>query len=312
MAATSSDAGLDIITFDDPEVDFSAKLVGNAIAGPLIPDPEALTDDNNEDTPHPSQDDSSKKPHIYTVEAGDTIGKIAEEFNVSQDTIRSANGLRNSDVINVGDHLTILPTNGVLHTVKAGDTVIDIAQDYDAKPADIISFNGLSDTGALRVGQKIMVPGGTMPKPRYIAQTPDTAPDTTPDTPKPTPKPVDKNTHGMVWPTTTRHLSQGFGFRGHTGIDIDNRSRPAIFAAEDGTVEYAGWLGGYGNLTIINHGGGKQTYYGHAEKLYTHKGDVVKAGDVIAKMGSTGRSTGPHLHFEVRYNGRPVNPMGQF
>jgi murein DD-endopeptidase MepM/ murein hydrolase activator NlpD len=115
----------------------------------------------------------------------------------------------------------------------------------------------------------------------------------------------------MVWPTVGNHIAQYFRW-GHTGIDIDNRERPAIYAALNGTVEFAGWLGAYGNLIIINHGNGMQTYYAHNSKHYVGQGESVDKGQAIAQMGSTGRSTGPHVHFEVRRNGAPINPMGMY
>lgn len=93
------------------------------------------------------------------------------------------------------------------------------------------------------------------------------------------------------------------------GMDIAAPNGTDIKAAADGTVTYAGWMGGYGNLIIISHGNGIQTYYGHCSKLYVSNGKEVKAGDVIAAVGSTGNSTGNHLHFEIRKNGSQINPQ---
>lgn len=290
------------ISFTDPEVDFSAVIGGNAVVAPLNPlgsvEPQRPA----------TADDDSKQPSIYTVEAGDTVAGIAEKFTISADTILSANGLTQNEVIKTGDHLTILPVSGVLHQVRSGDTVSAIANKYDVKASEIVAYNNLGDEAKLAIGDKVMVPGGRMPAPQHSAHS-DASPSTPDDT---TPAPAPETSAGSwQWPTTTRHISQGFRW-GHTGIDIDNRARPAIYAARAGTVDFSGWLGGYGRLIIINHGGGLQTYYAHLDKAYVSAGEAVSQGQAIAKMGSTGRSTGPHLHFEVRRSGRPVNPMGQY
>ncbi len=296
---------LNLITFDDPEVSFAETLGGNAVVAPLQPlVPEPGSDEG--DTPQPGA-----KPSVYTVKEGDTIASIAANFNISVNTVLWANGLNSREVIKVGDHLTILPVTGVQHTVTSGDTVLALANDYDAKVSDIVEFNNLGDGSRLSIGQKIIIPDG------YI--TPETAPQIVPSDTRiardseegPTPPPAPVTGSGFIWPTTTRSISQGFRW-GHTGLDIDNRSRPPVFAASDGTVEFTGWLGGYGNLLILNHGGGLTTYYAHLDKFYVTKGQSVAKGAAIAKMGSTGRSTGPHVHFEVRRNGRPVNPLGMY
>ena len=122
----------------------------------------------------------------------------------------------------------------------------------------------------------------------------------------------------LVWPTTSRYITSYFGYRWHpirgayrfhSGIDIGNYYGEPIYAAADGVVIYAGWLDGYGYTVIIDHGSGVSTLYAHCSRLLVRKGDVVVAGQPIAKIGSTGISTGPHLHFEVRIGGRPVNPL---
>ena len=127
----------------------------------------------------------------------------------------------------------------------------------------------------------------------------------------PTPAPSAATSAGLIWPTISKHISQYFRW-GHTGIDIDNQARPPIYAAAAGTVEFAGWLGGYGNLIVLNHGNGLQTYYAHNERHYVSKGATIAKGDAIAKMGATGRATGVHVHYEVRKNGRPINPMSMY
>ncbi|MEO6077444.1 MAG: peptidoglycan DD-metalloendopeptidase family protein [Candidatus Andersenbacteria bacterium] len=311
--ATVDATDANFITFDDPEVRFAQTLEGNAVVAPMQPTLDTVDSSTGENVSH-SSTSSSQKPFIYTVEDGDTIASIASHYNISTNTILSANGLRSADVIKSGDHLTILPVTGVLHTVKSGDTVLSIANTYKAKAVDIVSSNNLEDSSKIALGQKLIIPNGDAPvqqAPRIVSQSTQTARDAGDE---PTPAPQKEQTHssgGFVWPTTSHHMSQYFK-NGHTGIDIDNRSMPSVFAAQEGTVEFAGWLGGYGNLIIINHGSGLTTYYAHLSKFYIAKGAKVKKGDAIAKMGSTGHSTGPHVHFEVRRFGQPINPLGMY
>lgn len=310
------------ITFDDPEVQFAQTLEGNAVVAPMQPAIDTKDGSSTIGSPDASNDNSSKsqntpsvqKPFIYTVVDGDTIAGIASKYNISANTILSVNGLGATDTIKSGDHLTLLPVTGVLYTVKSGDTVLSIANSYNAKATDIVSANGLQDSSKIALGQKLIIPNGDAPvgqAPKIVSQNTQTARDAGDE---PTPAPQKEETHagsGFGWPTITRHISQYFK-NGHTGIDIDNRSMPSVFAAQDGTVEFAGWLGAYGNLIIVNHGGGLTTYYAHLSKFYVAKGAAVKKGDAIAKMGSTGHSTGPHVHFEVRRFGKPINPLGMY
>lgn len=302
LAAVDAGLGVDLITFEDAEVNFSASLGGNVVIAPLSPvetEPETAVKENTLRT---------NVAQIYTVESDDTISGIAQKFNVSTDTILWANGLSDQTTLRVGDHLNILPTTGVLYTVKSGDTLLAIANSFDVEAGALREYNQLADSHTLAIGQKLIIPGGAIAPasvPNIVSSNTQLA-DRSAD--GPTPEPITVKGAGMIWPTTSKHISQGFRW-GHTGIDIDNRARPAIYSALGGTVEYAGWLGGYGNLIIVNHGSGLQTYYAHLEKIYVGKGAAVNKGDAVGKMGSTGRSTGPHLHFEVRLNGRPQNPL---
>ena len=302
LAALDAGIGIDLLTVDDPETKFSNTLGGNAVVAPAMPQ-----------VPEPgSNEEPSRRQQsfIYTVASGDTIESIAAQHDISSNTVLWANGLNSNTTLKVGDHLTILPTTGVLHTVASGDTVSEVANKYDAAASDIIDYNGLDEDAKLSIGQKLIVPDG------YIA--PRAAPQIVPQDERlatepdgPAPPPVEVTGAGLIWPTTTKHIAQYFKW-GHTGIDIDNRARPPVYAAAAGTIEFAGWLGGYGNLIIVNHGQGLRTYYAHLEKFYASEGQAVAKGDAIAKMGSTGRSTGPHLHFEVRKLGQPVNPLGMY
>ena len=246
----------------------------------------------------------------YTVQAGDTVSTIARKFDITINTILWANNLSSYSLIRPGDSLTILPKSGVMHTVKSGDTISKIAKLYGVDENEITSSNNLGNT--LKIGDKIMVPGGR--KIVTIAKTTSAPSNTTGlsiirDLVK-TPAATAASSEGgkMLWPTEGQIITQYYSWR-HTGLDIANKTGTPLYAAEDGTVEFAGWNKGYGYNILIDHGGGKKTRYAHASKLHVSAGDVVTRGDTIADMGSTGWSTGPHIHFEVIINGTKQNPL---
>jgi len=246
----------------------------------------------------------------YIVQPGDTIGSMAEKFGVSVNTILWENNLTERSTIRPGDTLRILPLSGVKHKVKRGETLARIAQLYGVTAQAIIDENDLIDEDALRIGDELIIPGGkklptvvptpvTQRTPRsYVGGVPSSA---TPD-----------SGTRLLWPTTVRRVTQYYGWR-HTGLDIASRESPPIFAAESGTVIRASsngsYNGGYGNMVIIDHGNGLQTLYGHMKALSVSVGDTVVRGQGIGIMGNTGRSTGPHVHFEVRVGGKRVNPL---
>lgn len=246
----------------------------------------------------------------YVVQPGDTIGVVAERFGVSVNTILWENNLTERSTIRPGDTLRILPLSGVTHKVKRGETLARIAQLYGVTAEAIITENDLIDDDALQINDELVIPGGK--KLPTIAPTPVTQ-----RTPRsyvgtvPAAAVTDTGTK-LLWPTTVRRITQYFGWR-HTGVDIASRESPPVYAAEAGTVVRAAgngnWNGGYGNMVIIDHGNGLQTLYGHLKTLAVNVGDTVARGQAIAIMGNTGRSTGPHLHFEVRVRGSRVNPL---
>ena len=242
----------------------------------------------------------------YVVQDKDTISEIAERFNLNTNTILWANNIGPRDFIRPGQELVILPVSGVTHTVSRGDTLNAIAARYRAKSEDILEINKLADASELVIGAKIVVPDGIPPAPARPAATPASGLADLGSIFKPAPAAVGT----FNWPTTVRRITQYFRGWRHTGIDIGNKSGQPIYAADDGVVITSGWNnGGYGYYVIIDHGNGIQTLYGHASKLSVERGDRVSKGDVVAAIGSTGRSTGPHVHFEVRVNGNRVNPL---
>lgn len=242
----------------------------------------------------------------YEVKTGDTVSVIAEKFGVSKDTIRWENNLASVNAIKPGQTLKILPVTGVRHKVVRGETIYSIAKKYSANPQAIVDFpfNTFSDneTFALAVGQDLIVPDGEKPNEvlwspsRYVAAT--------------TPNAGAVSALGsFVWPIGGR-ITQRFAWY-HRGLDIATAAGTPILAADAGTVVTAGWPdnSGYGNRVVINHGNGYTTLYAHMSKISVTAGQTVKRGDVLGLEGSTGRSTGPHLHFEIKKNGGYVNPL---
>jgi murein DD-endopeptidase MepM/ murein hydrolase activator NlpD len=252
----------------------------------------------------------------YIVQGGDTISTIAEKFSVSIRTILWANNLSDTSVIRPGDTLQIPPVTGVIHQVKAGDTVDKIANKYKAQANDIMAFNQLPTKEAIEVGDVLIVPGG------IIEQAPAASTPTTPVRnnfidrifrgPIPPPAKVAPSNR-LLWPTPNRKINQYYRGFLHTGLDIEGTYSSPIYAAADGRVESVIYQRfGYGYHIIINHGGGRQTLYAHASKMFVKPGQHVNRGQTIAIVGSTGRSTGTHLHFEVIVNGRKTNPLANF
>jgi len=248
----------------------------------------------------------------YTVQVGDTISTIARRFRLNVNTVLWANNLGAFSIIRAGDNLTILPTDGFLYTVKRGDTIGKLAQDYNLDVEKIIASNNLSGAGSISIGQQLIIPGVKRSVSSNIAK------NTTQNSYSgiavikdivSSDKPI-VSSNKMAWPTAGNRITQYFSWK-HNGVDIANKVGTPIYAADSGTVEISqgGYNGGYGNTILINHGGGKKTRYGHASKLLVKKGEEVEKGQLIALMGSTGRSTGSHLHFEVIINGTRYNPL---
>ena len=247
----------------------------------------------------------------YEVREGDTVGSIAEKFNLQVTTILWANDLTDKSKIKPGQTLKIPPVDGVVHTVKKGDTIYSIAKKYsledEAGAQGIVNypFNTFTDdeTFGLAIGQTLMVPDGVMPEEKPTVGRPTVARILTPDAGSVS------ATGQFVWPTSGT-ISQGFRWY-HQGIDISNRAGGAILAADSGRIIVAGWPDnyGYGNRIMIDHGNGYVTLYAHLSRIRVSVGQSVNRGDVIGDMGSTGRSTGIHLHFEIRQGGVLQSPL---
>jgi LysM repeat protein len=246
---------------------------------------------------------------LHEVKSGETIGEIAEKYGLDLSTVLWANDLTARSYIRPGDQLKILPASGLIHKVKKGDTILKIAKLYNTAPEKIIKFNKLKEDGTdMVVGEHLLIPDGKKPVPVYVAPTRRYT--QLSNIAAPPPSVATPAGSGYLWPAGTRHITQYYGWR-HTGVDICGPTGTGLYASGAGTVirSRCGWNGGYGCYIIIDHGGGITTLYGHASQLYVSVGDYVSQGQTIAAMGSTGRSTGPHLHFEVRVNGARQNPL---
>ncbi len=261
------------------------------------------------------------RTETYLVKEGDTIGSIAKSFGVNVGTILWSNSLTERQYIRPGDSLKIPPVSGVLVTVKKGDTIAKLASTYAADETEIREFNKLTNDSSLAIGTELVIPGGEPPAPKQTAlaiasQTRERVKRSNDGTSANanTQKPADVDTAALpdaklLWPTPGHVVTQYYGWK-HTGVDIDGDFTSPLYAAYDGVVTTAGWNnGGYGLQIIIKHPNGMMTRYAHSSKMFVKVGDQVKKGQVIAMMGSTGRSTGSHLHFEVYVNGKRTNPL---
>jgi murein DD-endopeptidase MepM/ murein hydrolase activator NlpD len=248
------------------------------------------------------QTQASEKPRdkiiTYVVQKGDTISTIAKKFGISIDTIKWENNLK-SDTITVGDSLLIMPVTGMSHKVARGDTVYTIAKKYSANAQAIVDypFNDFANpqTFSLVEGQILIVPDGVKPEeaPRYIRQTFIAS------------GPVVITGGGFTWPVRGT-LNQGYAWY-HKGIDIGASVGVPVVAAQSGVaaeVYTGGWNSGYGTHVIVSGDNGYSTLYAHMSAVNVSPGQRVVAGStVLGWVGMTGRTTGPHLHFEVRGGG---------
>lgn len=250
----------------------------------------------------------------YIVQDGDTLSTIAAQFDVTTQTILWSNNLSSTSTIRPGQELFILPVTGIAHTVLPGETLDGIAAKYGGSVDDIVSFNSLVDSSQVTAGVELIIPDGKQPAPPPTVHLASVGSIFS----KPSYAPAGSNasvSYGtkLQWPTTARRISTYFGAY-HTGIDIDGACGDPAYAAESGRVIFAGygWNGGYGNNVVIDHGNGIRTRYAHLASISVQSGALVSRGQYIGAEGTTGRSTGCHIHFETMVNGRFVNPFSFF
>lgn len=249
----------------------------------------------------------------YTVQPGDTASGIAKSYGLSESSILWANNLSRNTIIRPGQILKIPPQDGVVYKIAQGDTIKKIAETYQADELSILEANADLNPNALAVGVEIFIPDGVKPAPKIIVPSQPSASVAirnilSPSTPTPGSATDLEIENKLLWPAKSRRINQYYSWR-HRGLDIDGDTGDPAYAPESGKVERAGWSNGYGYNVIINHGNGIKTLQGHFSKILVEAGDTVERGDVIALIGSTGWSTGPHIHFEVIVNGVKVNPF---
>jgi len=224
---------------------------------------------------------------VYIVREGDSLSQIAEMYGVTANTILWANDIPRATAIRPGDTLVILPVIGVRHIVKTGDTIATIAKKYKGDAEEIELYNQLESGEPLAVGSTLVIPGGAMHT-EVVTSAAGTRVATT-------------NTASLSHPAPGAIKTQGI--HGYNAVDLAGSIGTPIRAAASGEVivsKSSGWNGGYGNYIVIRHANGVQTLYSHLSRNDVGVGASVSAGQVIGAMGNTGRSTGPHLHFEVR------------
>lgn len=233
---------------------------------------------------------------VYIVRPGDTLSGIAKMFSVSPNTILWANDLPRASSLQIGQSLTILPVTGLKYTVKKGDTLASIAKKYSGDADEIASFNGI-ENAALTIGEELIIPDGEV---SVAVSTPSKSSSGTVVQsigPKGTPEQVGYYLRPIVGGIRTQ------GIHGYNGVDLAAPAGTPILASAEGDVIVAkgsGWNGGYGNYVVIQHGNGSQTLYSHASSVIVSVGQHVEQGQVIGYIGSTGKATGPHVHFEIR------------
>ncbi len=245
----------------------------------------------------------------HTVEDGETLSSIATRYGLQVDTILWENDLTAQSTLKPGQQLRVLPVDGIRHKVARGETIYSIGKKYgldDSQVQVIVDypFNEFrnNETFELAIGQQLMVPDGA--KPNVVRTAPArTAVAFTPDAG------AVSATGSFVWPAQGG-ISQGYRFY-HRAIDISNRGGGPILAADSGVVTVAGWIdnSGYGNRVMVDHGNGFVTLYAHLSVIQVQPGQRVSRGSLLGQMGSTGRSTGTHLHFEIRQGGVLLNPL---
>lgn len=257
---------------------------------------------------------------VYVARSGESFASVGRKFGLKPRTVRLVNMLPLGARLRDGQKLVITPQDGAYHRVRAGETLQELAERYTVDAATIQEHNPQVKGGQLTAEQAVFIPGAI--EIRY--REPHLVKQRGYRTTEPWAKRLSASRSlvgafggrvgELAWPAAGQ-LSSPFGIRGysfHPGVDICNYVGTPIRAAKGGVIVSAGWMGAYGMAVDIDHGGGVVTRYGHCSKVLVSAGQAVEGGQEIAKMGSTGRSTGPHVHFEVRLQGRAVNPIAFF
>ena len=320
-----------------PDTRYSAQLVLGTALGQTIGDQAPPVDD-----PLPEVDATAASEPVverfafttHEVAVGDTLTSIGAQYGVDSQYLVWNNPEvgADPDMLITGETLLVPGTPGIVYDVKLGDTVSEIAATYGIDPAAIVSFapNGLASADVIVEGSALVLPGGVPPPPPppVVVETPAPV-ETDPATPEPPPSapppraaaaapapppppPPAEVSSGYIWPVSGP-LNSRFGPRWgsfHSGIDIGAGYGTGVAAAASGQVVLASYSGyGYGNYIIVRHDDGSETLYAHLSSIWVSLGQHVGHGETIGAVGCTGWCTGPHLHFEVRIGGSPVDPL---
>ncbi|MCK4923537.1 MAG: M23 family metallopeptidase [Spirochaetes bacterium] len=230
----------------------------------------------------------------YVVKKGDSLFSVAKRFSISIDAILSINNMRDASILRIGTVLKIPNMNGVYYSVRKGDSLSSITTRYRVDMNKLVDVNEL-ESSVIYVGQKLFIPGAALSNWERAEAL------------------------GTLFKYPARgRLTSRLGFRidpftkrraYHAGIDIANRIGTPVHASQSGKVIFSGYKGTYGKTVILSHQQGYSTVYGHLDKILVKKGQVVRQGDKIGTVGNTGRSTGPHLHFEIQRHRRIIDPL---
>ncbi len=237
----------------------------------------------------------------YTVVAGDSLSSIAAKYGTDVTTLMGLNSLSSDNHLQVGKTIKVLTVKGVVHKIAKGDTLWDISMTYKVDSETIQKANPEMVPAALKLGYELIIPGGKTPRVSSVSRGNTSRSGSS----------SEAVGSSYVWPVKGR-ITSGFGLRSggfHEAIDIGIPTGTTVRAARSGKVTFSGWASGYGYLVKISHSSGYETRYAHNSKLLVSVGQQVEQGQAIAYSGSTGNSTGPHLHFEIRKNGAALNPM---
>jgi len=250
-----------------------------------------------------------KRPY-YTKEK-ESAAMIAARCGLDGELVAAMNNIEADDILESG-FLLWLPEEPMTEiVVSAGDTLWDLSRQYGTSVAAIVSANEIENPAFLRCGQTLSIPSGSEPF-SYDSKTEISVAEEEESVPASAAVALSDRGTGFNWPLSGI-ITSAFGSRSsgnHHGLDIAADSGTIIRAAKSGKVSFCGWLSAiYGNCVMIDHGSGIETLYAHASELLTAEDAYVEAGDPIAKVGATGRTTGPHLHFEIRFDGKAVDPQ---
>ena len=236
----------------------------------------------------------------YVVKQGDTISEIAEANGMTSTMLLANNPKVSARNLKIGQKLTIVSENGIFYKVQKGDSLSKIASKFRMKLDDITAYNDI-DTKNLKIGDDIFLKNPDVRVLNSLSEGNGIA----------------VAGAGFRFPVEYKGVNSPYGSRFHpvlkryifhSGVDLKARYVP-LRAAQEGKVSYAGYMNGYGKIIIIKHSSGFETRYAHLDKIGVKVGQNIDKGELIGKTGMSGRVTGPHLHFEVRKNGKTQNPM---